>query len=132
MEIKFAFPSTSGKGGEWDGIQLRYREVEAELRRARERGREVGLKVHAESVPPCVLGDPKAKNLSRSGFGETHYLEDVHGEAVYSIRHIEASFTGYPAPCRGCALLGKCPGVSVAYLEHFGWEEFSPFGGSYS
>ena len=127
IEIKFAFPSTSGKGGQWDGIQLQYRQVEEELRRARARGRTLGIKIHAESVPPCVLGDPAAKNLSRSGFGETHYLEDINGRDIYSIRHIEASFTGYPAPCRSCSVLKTCPGISVAYLEHYGWEEFQPF-----
>jgi MoaA/NifB/PqqE/SkfB family radical SAM enzyme len=127
VEIKYAFPSTSGKGGQWDGIQVRYHEVEDELRRARERGREVGVKIHVESVPPCILRDANAKNLGRSGFGETHYVEDVHGEAVFSIEHIEASFTGYPSSCRECGVLRTCPGVSLSYLETYGEDEFSPF-----
>ena len=128
IEIKMAFPSTSGKGGEWEGIQLTYSEVGPELRAARARARAHGIKVHAESVPPCIIGDSQARNLSRSGFGETHYLEDIGGRTLYSIRHIEASFNAYPPSCRSCSAIRRCPGVSTTYLERYGANELVPFG----
>jgi MoaA/NifB/PqqE/SkfB family radical SAM enzyme len=127
VDIKFAFPTTSGKGGEWDGIQLRYSDVAPAIREARQVAKDLGTKIHFESVPNCILRDAGLRNLSRSGFGETHYLEDVHGESLFSIRHIEASFSGYPPGCEECSAFENCPGVSLDYLNTFGGAEFQPF-----
>jgi MoaA/NifB/PqqE/SkfB family radical SAM enzyme len=127
IEVKFAFPTTSGKGGGWDGIQLRYAAVQTPLAEARTHARKLGIKVHFESVPNCILGDASARNLGRSGFGETHYLEDISGQSLFSIRHIEAALSAYPASCAGCTAWESCPGVGRDYLKAHGGEEFRRF-----
>ena len=125
--LKLVFPSTAGKGGGWDGIGLRYDEVMAEVWRVRDQAAAAGIKVVFESFPSCVLRDPDNSNASRSGFGETHYLEDVAGTELYSIQHIEAWFSAYPETCRPCAALSRCPGVAESYLRQHGVDELHPF-----
>ena len=127
--VKFCFPSTAGKGGEWEGILLRYSQVEKAVRALQVQAARVGQTLCFESFPLCVLGAPGARNISRSGFGETHYLEDIGGRELYSIRFIEAGFSVYPKKCEGCDELDACSGVAPAYLKRFGDQEFSPFTG---
>lgn len=127
VAMKLAFPTTSGKGGEWEPIHLTYAEVTGDVGDARQRARGHGISLHLEGFPPCVLGDATVRNTSRSGFGESHYLDDVSGRDLYSIRFIEADFSGYPEPCRECSALKRCPGVSRAYMEEHGVEAFTPF-----
>ena len=87
----------------------------------------VGIPVVFEGFPNCVLGEANREDFSRSGFGETHYLEDIDGRELYSIRHIEAQFNVYPETCTVCTALQKCLGVSETYLRAIGIEEFAPF-----
>lgn len=124
--MKLAFPSTTGKGGEWDGLGLRYSEVIDEVRAMREAARELGVRLVFESFPSCILDDPQNRNISRSGFGETHYLDDVTGDRVYPIDHIEAALSAYPESCQRCRAVKTCPGVAEGYLMRFGAEEFVP------
>jgi MoaA/NifB/PqqE/SkfB family radical SAM enzyme len=124
--MKLAFPSTTGKGGEWAGLGLRYSEVIDEVRAMREAASELGLRLVFESFPSCVLDDPHNRNVSRSGFGETHYLDDVSGDRVYPIDHIEAALSAYPESCQRCRAVTTCPGVSEGYLMRFGAAEFVP------
>jgi MoaA/NifB/PqqE/SkfB family radical SAM enzyme len=125
--IKIVFPSTAGKGGAWDGIQLRYSDVKEAALTARQWGKELGISVVFEGFPNCVLGEAERQDFSRSGFGETHYLEDIRGRELYSIRHIEARFNAYPESCNICAALHRCSGVPESYLRKEGIEEFAPF-----
>lgn len=125
--VKLAFPWLGGRGGGWEGIDLRYSEVGEAVRRAREAAEQHGLRLLCESFPSCVLRDPGARDASRSGFGETHYLDDVTGDRLYSIRHIEAELTVYAETCRGCAAFRSCPGVSRHYAERHGVSELVPF-----
>jgi len=127
IALKFAFPTTSGKGGGWEPIHLTYAEVTGDVVEAKQRAGALGIALHLEGFPPCVLGDATVENTSRSGFGESHYLDDVSGRDLYSIRFIEAEFSGYPEPCRECSALKRCPGVSRAYMEEHGVDAFTPF-----
>ena len=124
--VKLVFPSTAGKGGAWHGIDLRYAEVAADLRAAAAAASELGLELVYENVPPCAVGDRAARNVARSGFGETHYLEDLHGTELYAIDHIEAWFNAYAETCRLCSLRKDCPGVAESYLRAHGAAEFQP------
>lgn len=124
--IKLVFPSTAGKGGAWHGIDLRYGEVAADLQAAAEVAGELGLEVVYENLPPCAVGDRSARNVARSGFGETHYLEDLKGEELYSIDHIEAWFNAFAETCRLCSRRKECPGVAESYLRTHGAGEFRP------
>ena len=126
MNLKFAFPSTTGKGGEWDGIDLRYGDIQEEVRRSRVLARDLGLKVAFESFPNCVLGSKRSKNMGRSGFGETHYLDDITGDRIYPIQYIESVLTVFPETCQGCAALDVCPGVADTYLRRHGVSELVP------
>ena len=110
--IKLVFPSTAGKGGKWAPIQLHYSDVIQEALAARAWSDKVGIPVVFEGFPNCVLGEANREDFSRSGFGETHYLEDIDGRELYSIRHIEAQFNVYPETCTVCTALQKCLGVS--------------------
>ena len=121
------FPSTAGKGGQWDGIQLRYADVAQVALAARTWGDEVGIPIVFEGFPNCILKDADREDFTRSGFGETHYLEDIHGRDLFSIRHIEAQFHVYPESCTPCTAIQKCMGVSESYLRAIGIEEFVPF-----
>lgn len=124
--LKVAFPSTTGKGGEWEGLALRYADVMAEVMTMRAAAGELGLRVVFESFPSCVLADPTNQNISRSGFGETHYLDDVSGDRVYPIDHIEAALSAYPETCHSCRAITTCPGVSEGYMMRYGAGEFVP------
>jgi MoaA/NifB/PqqE/SkfB family radical SAM enzyme len=128
VAFKFVFPSTIGKGGQWSAIAaLRYREVREPVRRLRALAAELPARILFESFPNCILGDPNARNLGRSGFGETHYLDDAHGDRVYAMRHIEAELSAYGEPCRTCAAARRCPGVALAYAKRYGIDELTPF-----
>jgi len=126
-KTKIVFPSTVGKGGDWDGIHISFASVRDEVRAARDLAEELGLAVEFESFPNCILGDPEAKNMGRSGFGETHYLDDITGSNLYSITHIEAQLSMYPERCQPCAALQKCCGISESYAARFGYDELTPF-----
>jgi MoaA/NifB/PqqE/SkfB family radical SAM enzyme len=125
--LKVAFPSTTGKGGEWDGIQLRYGEVQEEIRALRARAQELGVRVAFESFPNCILDAPKTRNIGRSGFGETHYLDDVTGDQVYPIQYIESVLSVFPEACQSCRAAKRCPGVAEGYVKRYGVDEFIPF-----
>ena len=126
LSLKFAFPTTIGRGGEWEAIHLRYDEVQDTIRALHEAGGQGGVKVIFESVPNCVLGDADAADLSRSGFGETHYLDDISGDKLYPIRYIEAQLSVFGAQCRDCAALTRCPGVAEDYARRHGVAELVP------
>ena len=126
VQVKFAFPTTIGRGGDWHGIQLRYSDIQEEIRGLGALGGALGIEVHFESVPPCVLGDTTLGDMSRSGFGETHYLDDARGDCLHPIAHIEAELSAFANTCRGCTALTVCPGVSEAYLRRHGGSEFRP------
>jgi molybdenum cofactor biosynthesis enzyme MoaA len=125
--LKVAFPSTTGKGGEWEGIQLRYQDVQEEVRAMRARAGELGVRVAFESFPNCILGAPKARNIGRSGFGETHYLDDITGDQIYPIQYIESVLSVFPETCQSCRAVKRCPGVAEGYAKHYGAHEFIPF-----
>ena len=124
--LKLAFPSTTGKGGEWEGLSLRYADVIDEVGAMRDVAQELGVRLVFESFPSCILSDPSNRNISRSGFGETHYLDDVTGDRVYPIDHIEAALSAYPESCQSCRAIKACPEVAEGYLHRFGASEFVP------
>jgi len=125
--IKFTFPSTTGKGGAWSGLDLRYAAVQATVREVQQRADARGASVVFESFPNCVLGDANHSNVGRSGFGETHYLDDITGDKLYPIRHIESELSVYPQSCRGCRALPRCPGIAATYAKRYGGDELTPF-----
>ena len=120
IRLKFAFPTTIGRGGEWAGIQLRYDQLRAPVAALRAAGQRRDVQVIFESVPNCVLGDANARDLSRSGFGESHYLDDLNGDQLYPIRYIEAELSTWADFCRDCAALERCPGVAEDYARRHG------------
>ncbi len=126
VQWKLVFPSTAGKGGAWPGIAMRYAEIADELRACAALGESAGVEVTFESVPPCTVGDPRVRNVARSGFGETHYLDDLSGDKLYAIAHIEAHFNVFAETCRSCSAFADCPGVAEAYLRRYGAGEFAP------
>lgn len=130
LAFKVAFPSTTGKGGRWPGIAtLRYADVRETVWRLRSVAARLHLRLFFESFPNCVLQDPSSANLGRSGFGETHYLDDATGDRIYSMRHIEAELSAFGEACRSCAALRRCPGVAVDYARRHGVGELNPFAG---
>lgn len=127
VTLKVCFPYHGGKGGRWEGIELRYDEVRAVIADARSRAEQRGLAICWEALPHCVHGDAEADDLSRSGFGESHYLDDKDGVTVYSMAAIEAALHVYPERCRSCAAFRRCPGIEEAYLRAYGPDELRPF-----
>jgi hypothetical protein len=127
VSFKFVFPSTVGKGGQWSGIALRYRDVRAQVAALRALAIELQVPIFFESFPNCIVQDPAATNLGRSAFGETHYLDDASGARVYSMRHIEAELSAYADVCRECSALRRCPGISLGYAQRHGVDELAPF-----
>lgn len=125
--LKICFPYTGGKGGDWPAIQLRYRDAQGPVRAALATAAELGIFAMTESIPNCIHGRPESKDGSRSGFGETHYLDDVTGEQIYPIRFIESELKVWPERCQGCAALPRCPGVQEAYAQRYGVDELTPF-----
>jgi hypothetical protein len=128
VAFKLVFPSTIGKGGRWPGVAtLRYEDVRKPVQRLRALALRMQVRLFLESFPNCVVRDPNSLNLGRSGFGETHYLDDATGHRVYSMRHIEAELSAYGEACRQCAALRRCPGVARTYAERYGVDELTPF-----
>lgn len=126
--VKLTFPYLGGRGGGWEPIRaLRLEDVAEPLRHARGLAASLGLPLVFESVPPCVLGDSDVRDVSRSGFGETHYLDEASGDVLHSIRHIEASLSVYPEFCRACPAFRRCPGVEEAYARLHGVGALRPF-----
>lgn len=131
VAFKFVFPSTGGKGGRWAAIAtLRYDEVRAPLARLQRRAAELQARLFFESLPRCVLGDPTARNMGRSAFGESHYLDDAGGDRVYAMRHIEAELSAFGEACHACAALRHCAGLAYAYASRHGVGELTPFSAS--
>ena len=128
VAFKFVFPSTIGRGGQWPGIAtLRYSEVRGLVQRLRDRAAQMHLRLFFESFPNCILQDSDAVDLGRSGFGETHYLDDATGDRVYSMRHIEAELSAFGEACQQCVAARRCSGVSLAYAKRNGVGELTPF-----
>ena len=128
VAFKFVFPSTIGKGGQWSGIAtLRYGEVRETVQRLWAFAAKLRLRVFFETFPNCILQDPDVVNLGRSGFGETHYLDDATGNRVYSMRHIEAELSAFGEVCQHCVAARRCSGVSLAYAKQHGTDELTPF-----
>ncbi len=129
IRCKIVFPTTIGKGGKWPAIaSLRYADVRERVLAMQRCAKALDLDICFESFPNCILGDPAATNVGRSGFGESHYLDDADGRAVYSMRHIEAELSVYGEPCRRCIALPRCPGVARTYAQHHGIAELVAFG----
>jgi MoaA/NifB/PqqE/SkfB family radical SAM enzyme len=124
--LKVVFPSTLGKGGDWEGIRLRYQQVQPVLVKGLQVATEYGLKLVYESFPSCVLPNPHTKNIGRAGFGETHYLEDIAGDEVFAMENIEAALSVYPEKCGVCRLIERCPGISEDYVRRVGIQELTP------
>ncbi len=127
IELKICFPTTVGRGGAWPGIDLRYRDVASGVQAFVAACEAINLTWHLESFPLCAIDDPRARNMSRSGFGETHYLDDVSGDRLYPITHIEAELGCYAETCRTCQAFDTCSGVSEAYARRWGADELTPF-----
>ena len=126
IELKVCFPTTIGRGGEWSGIDIRYSDVQETVRQFVAACEAINLTWHLESVPPCLIDDPRARNMGRSGFGETHYLDDITGDRLYPIAHIEAELGCFAETCRDCQAFERCPGVSEAYARRWGTAELTP------
>ncbi len=126
VALKVCFPSQGGKGGDWPGIDLRYDDVRGAIAETRAAADARGLALCWESLPHCIHGELDAVDVSRSGFGESHYLDDAHGREVYSIRAIEAELRVYAQRCTGCRALSRCCGLEQGYLRRHGADELRP------
>lgn len=126
--FKFVFPSTTGKGGRWSPIaDLTLQEAQQQLIRIRELSVRRSIRTYFESVPCCITGDPQQIHFGRSTFGESHYLDDRDGSAIYAMRSIEAELAAYAPACATCPALPHCPGLPLPYAKRFGTDELSPF-----
>jgi len=125
--MKFAFPSTAGKGGAYDGIQLRFEDVRAALAELEAHRSRWPVPVYFEGFPNCVVGRSDLAPMSRTGFGETHYLEDLHGRSLFAMHHVEAQFAVYAPQCAQCSALSRCCGVAKAYATRYGFDDLTPF-----
>lgn len=127
VAFKFVFPSTIGKGAHWEGTALRYSEIREPIQRVHRIAKNENLVVCYETIPNCILGDPEPGNYGRSGFGETHYLDDATGTRIYSMEHVEAELSAFSEDCRNCSALKRCSGVTLEYAQRYGLDELSPF-----
>jgi MoaA/NifB/PqqE/SkfB family radical SAM enzyme len=125
--LKFSFPLGFGKGAAWEHTQIRYRDLAGPLVALREAAAAAGIPVVYDSFPNCIVGDQDSINRGRSGCGETQYLEDVSGDRLISIPHIEANLTVYGKVCLECRAFQRCPGVLKLYASRYGVEELVPF-----
>ncbi len=123
IKVKLCAPSHLGKGGQWSGIDLQYSDIQNELRAALDLAEAQGWHLQFEAVPHCILGRHDLSNISRSGFGETHYLDDLSGDRVYSIGEIEADLTVFAPVCSQCVARRSCAGVGCDYAERYGVAE---------
>lgn len=127
VRVKVAFPLFDLHQRDSTAFRLTYSECAPAIRAMREEALDTGLDLLFESIPNCIHGDPLARNCGRLGFGETHYLDDLHGNRVYSIAVIEAMTSVFGEPCTRCVAFDRCPGVHIRYTERFGMPEMVPF-----
>ena len=125
--VKISFPSIEVPRADWEPIGLRYDDVRAVLRAVPRWAEAHGIESCFQSVPSCVHGDATARDVGRSGWGETHYLDDRTGTEVHSMAFIEAALSVHAPACRSCPALEQCPGVGRRYAERFGVGELTPF-----
>ena len=127
IPVKVCFPSTAGKGGGWEGIQIRYEEVGAELRAAVQTAATLGIDLDFEAVPSCVLQDPSRTDLGRAAWGESHYLDERDGRTVHGMAFLESMQRFYGPGCAGCAAFAGCPGISRHHAQTHGVDWTRPF-----
>ena len=128
VAFKFVFPSTIGKGGQWEGIEtIRYGEVKEGIGRLLDLAVRLQVSISFESFPNCILQKADAVNYGRSTFGESHYLDDATGDRVYAMRHIEAELSAFGEACLQCVAIRRCPGIALRYAKRHGVEELTPF-----
>ncbi len=127
VQVKMSFPNLVGKGGGWEEIQLRYEEVGPPVRQAIRTAQALGVPLLLESFPSCVHGERDRRNQGRSGFGESHYLDDRDGRTLYGMPFLEAMVGLYGPECQGCAAFERCPGVPSGYARRFGLPTLQPF-----
>lgn len=126
LELKVCFPTTLGHGGGWEGIDIRYGQIQEEVRDFVREADLLGVTWFLESIPACVSGETTSRDMSRSGFGESHYLDDISGDRLYPIGHIEAELSCLATSCRSCVMFDRCPGIPEAYARRHGTAEFVP------
>lgn len=127
LDVKFAFPSLDSRGLGWEPVRLRFADVREGLRALPERARRLGIRLHYESLPNCVLGDVDATPTGRPGYGESHYLDDGTGTKLLSIRRLDATNYVFRPDCPTCVAFERCPGVSRIYAGENGLDELEPF-----
>ncbi len=127
ITLKIAYPFHLGKGGAWAPLHLPLSSLRGPLAAARAAAATTGVTLAFESIPNCILGDEAAVNRSRTGCGESHYLDDLDGETLLSIEHLEAEHGRYAAGCLKCSAFARCPGVGPVYADEFGTDELVPF-----
>lgn len=125
--VKLTFPTLQSKGRDWAPLQLRYSDLTDTLRALPGWAAELGVAVEYQSFPLCITQDETLRNMGRVGYGETHYLDDLTGNTVYSMPEIETRLSVYSDACRGCRAFDACCGVSKPYAERFGLGEVVPY-----
>jgi len=125
-QIKLSFPNMVGKGGAWEDIQLSFEEVGEPVRRAMQTAAKLGIRLLLESFPVCVHRDWQRTNVGRSGFGETHYLDDKDGRTLYGMTFLEAMVGLYGPECQQCLVAHRCPGVPSGYVRRYGMPALHP------
>jgi pyruvate-formate lyase-activating enzyme len=127
VSAKLAFPSLQGRGGRWHGIDVTFDQVMPKVQQALRAAEAAGLDLHLEGFPNCVVGQPNRVSMGRTGYGETHYLDDASGDLLHGMAHVEASLAVYGPACRDCPALSRCPGVEEAYARRHGLSELKGF-----
>ena len=127
ISVKLAFPFHLGKGGKWPALYFPLKSLRAPLVEARQAAIDSGVDLQYESIPNCISGDPLHINRSRSGCGESHYLDDIDGKTLHSIEYLEADHSHYAKECLQCTAFQRCPGVGPLYADRFGTTDLIPF-----
>jgi MoaA/NifB/PqqE/SkfB family radical SAM enzyme len=86
------------------------------------RARARGLAGAHDGTPLCLLPglEERYDDLARSGFA-------VMAEAFeHELQPVDDGQRVWPAPCSGCALAARCPGLYRAYLDRHGDGELRP------
>ncbi len=105
-------------------LALRYRELAAAFRRARQAAERAGLRgldrLRLVDVPPCIEG-------AGGHAGAFERVLHLGPEGVARLLPPKLWFASVKGPsCAACARAHDCTGVAPQYAEAFGWSEFAP------
>jgi MoaA/NifB/PqqE/SkfB family radical SAM enzyme/SAM-dependent methyltransferase len=126
VTLKFSMVQPKGGGkSAFEALMPRVSEVAARVKDALDYAVERGVSVAHDGIPLCLLPGHERRYDDLKTHGYLTMVE-VGEPDFFPVDDIDKT---QPEPCRGCALVGPCPGLFKGYVDAFGHDELRPVTG---